>query len=749
MCPCPRRWALGCSALALLLAGCSQPGPDDGSTHDGPSLLDEIVPSLEPRPPTPSCSLSGTAADALPRLVAEGAPSSEASFPGAVALLPGLEQGLWIAESSGRVWSWVPGEPPEPIPKLIVDLSDRVDCCASRGLLAIARRPGPAPSEIFVHYHRADDPERTRVVRLSFDPAAGTADPDSESLVIELSHAGTAASGGALAFDADGMLLVGVGDDSIAAPSDPSSSPARDLGDLRGSVLRLDVSGPDPGYAIPPDNPHVAQPGARPEIFAHGLHDPRSCTASADDIWCTELGTGIRDELDLLAAADFGWPIVEGWRCTGPECEPSLYRGPRADYGLDDPESEPPHCGIVGGLALGPSGGGLHPGLAGAVLFADRCSGRTWGLRAELGAGAFEVIAAIESGALAMGRDAKGQPWLIDGLGRPTRLSVAQGGEPGTLATKLSQTGCFDELASLEPAPDLVPFVVASPLWSDGLLKARHIVVPPGESAVVHEAGHLRVPDRTLLIKTFVLEARPGDPTSRRPIETRFMVRRNGVWEFHSFRWTEAGDEAVRVSGEEQVQLELEGPEGPRELGWTFPDQVGCRNCHGFAGGRALGPVTAQLNRRVRYHDGEQIDERDQLAALAEIGLLAFEAGAPELSTLPALPDPRDPELPLDARARAYLHTNCSPCHQPRWLPPDLRFDTPLADTGMCDPILFPSPFVAGPRRVAPGEPEASNLWLRMATRGEGQMPPLGTSEVDPLGHALLEAWIEQLDDCP
>lgn len=731
---------------ALALAACSTPSVSDDDaetsgdeTSDGETSgddPDEPLPPLTPRPDAQSCRLAGTAAGALPRLRAE--PVVGPSFPKAVQILAAPEAGVWVVEADGRIWSV---DPDLDEPELVVDLSDRVDCCNSRGLLAAALGPGP---ELFVHYHRAVDPERTRVARLSID--AGVADPTSEQTILEVDHAGVAASGGALAFDADGMLLIGIGDDRSSPPSNPDDSPARDRMDLRGSVLRLDVSDPGPGYAIPADNPFVGDPDSRPEIFAIGLHDPRSCATDLQTgrTWCSDAGTGLREELDaLLPGADFGWPIVEGFACTLGECEPALFAGPHADYGLADPDAAIQHCGLVSGIGYR---GAALPDLAGVQLFGDRCSGRTFGLRTEVGPGAVEVIAEIADGLAAIGPDASGEPWLVDGQGRLARVQLADGGLPGTLPTTLSQTGCFPDVPGSSLAPDLVPYLVASSLWSDDLLKNRYMVVPPGERVLVRDDGTWLFPEGSMLIKTFVLEARPGEPDSRRPIETRFMVRRNGVWEFHSYRWTDDKRDALLLTDDETVTLQVDGPDGTFEFEWTFPDTIGCRNCHGFAGGRPLGPITTQMHRQVRYGDGEP---QSQLAALLELDLLEFDAGTPpNLASLPALADPRDPDASLDDRARAYFQANCAHCHRPAWMRPDLRADTPLAETGLCELVEFPSPWVDGDVRVLPGAPEQSNLWLRMGTRGEGQMPPLGTELVDPLGHALIGEWIAGLQSC-
>jgi hypothetical protein len=48
--------------------------------------------------------------------------------------------------------------------------------------------------------------------------------------------------------------------------------------------------------------------------------------------------------------------------------------------------------------------------------------------------------------------------------------------------------------------------------------------------------------------------------------------------------------------------------------------------------------------------------------------------------------------------------------------------------------------------RIAPGQPDASGIYVRMRARGDGrQMPPLATERVDEDGSALVRAWIEAL----
>src|SRR5205823_3294234 len=61
--------------------------------------------------------------------------------------------------------------------------------------------------------------------------------------------------------------------------------------------------------------------------------------------------------------------------------------------------------------------------------------------------------------------------------------------DPAGLPTRLSQTGLFRSLESLEPAPGLIPYAVNSPLWSDGAAKRRWIALPGGARITYRPTG--------------------------------------------------------------------------------------------------------------------------------------------------------------------------------------------------------------------------------------------------------------------
>lgn len=175
--------------------------------------------------------------------------------------------------------------------------------------------------------------------------------------------------------------------------------------------------------------------------------------------------------------------------------------------------------------------------------------------------------------------------------------------------------------------------------------------------------------------------------------------------------------------------------------------------CHTRAANYVLGLNTAQMNRDHDY--GGKTD--NQLRTLAHIGVLkvpgqsnAVHGELPKLaSEYQKLVDPADESQPLEARVRAYLHANCAHCHTDAGggnSKLELSAKTPLDKMALVDALPQHDSFkLPDARLVAPAAPERSLLLYRLAKRGAGQMPPLGTNVVDEVGTDLLRAWIERL----
>lgn len=289
----------------------------------------------------------------------------------------------------------------------------------------------------------------------------------------------------------------------------------------------------------------------------------------------------------------------------------------------------------------------------------------------------------------------------------------------------LSQTGCFDLATPKHPSAHagLVPYDVVSELWSDGARKRRWIGLPAGQSMTLGSNGAWAAPVDTMLVKEFAIETTPGDPHTRRPVETRFLVNDAQLgWRGFSYRWNAAGTDAELL------------PDAPLVASWpldtggqhahVYPSRTQCRSCHATAQGPVLGLRPEQLARWFDY-DGVIAD---QLATLATLGV-------GPASAAPALVSPHDPTASVERRMRGYMAANCAHCHNPQYISiKDMRFATPLAQTRLCEVIV-------------PGSPAQSEVYRRVTNRPG--MPPLGTVAVDALARDLLGAWISQMTSCP
>ena len=206
--------------------------------------------------------------------------------------------------------------------------------------------------------------------RLSrFHVVNGAAIPESELVILELSELGDFHQGGAVRFGPDGMLYLGLGDNTV-------SDDAQDLAALTGKIIRIDIrhASAERPYGIPDDNPFAAAPGVRPEIWAYGLRNPwRISFDGRGRLWVGDVGASHREEVSLATAgANLGWPVFEGSSCVrgGGQCAAhSDAIAPVAEYGHSL------GCAITGVTA--------HPRAADTVVFSDLCSGRVWALTGE------------------------------------------------------------------------------------------------------------------------------------------------------------------------------------------------------------------------------------------------------------------------------------------------------------------------------------------------------------------------------
>ncbi len=169
------------------------------------------------------------------------------------------------------------------------------------------------------------------------------------------------------------------------------------------------------------------------------------------------------------------------------------------------------------------------------------------------------------------------------------RLRVGQ--NPRDLPPLLSQTGVFQSLKDLTPAAGVLPYGVNSPLWSDGALKRRWLILPKDAQVGFSAYGAWKFPPGAVLVKHFELAAENGRPARR--LETRLLVvDRRGSGYGVTYRWrADASDAELLTDGlTEEIDL------GDRKLTWTYPSRNDCLTCHTANAGFVLGVNTRQLN---------------------------------------------------------------------------------------------------------------------------------------------------------
>ena len=89
----------------------------------------------------------------------------------------------------------------------------------------------------------------------------------------------------------------------------------------------------------------------------------------------------------------------------------------------------------------------------------------------------------------------------------------------------ISASGLFSNISNQTASPGLIPYSVNSPLWSDGTSKVRYMALPNHSKVKFSRNGKWAFPKNTVLVKSFYLDMIRDDPTTRRIIETRFLIK--------------------------------------------------------------------------------------------------------------------------------------------------------------------------------------------------------------------------------
>lgn len=307
------------------------------------------------------------------------------------------------------------------------------------------------------------------------------------------------------------------------------------------------------------------------------------------------------------------------------------------------------------------------------------------------------------------------------------------------MPAKLSAFGLFQPGGSV-PISTVLPYELATPLFSDYADKARLIALPAGQKAVVGPDGRVQFPLGTVLVKSFGWTSVNGG----RPVETRLLIHRASGWVALPYIWDADGrDATLKVAGG-RLPIRFTRANGDEHsISYAVPNKNQCKDCHSQNG--AIVPIGPRVGNLVFPGVGKAGAGAGR-AALAR----AFTNPAALAGPVVRWDDARGASL--DSRARAYLDVNCAHCHSPGgsasnsglFQGRDVRDGKALG--------IGKRPVAAGRGSggrdfaIAPGDPDASILIYRLENTDPGiAMPELGRGMVHREGAALLREWIASM----
>lgn len=311
--------------------------------------------------------------------------------------------------------------------------------------------------------------------------------------------------------------------------------------------------------------------------------------------------------------------------------------------------------------------------------------------------------------------------------------------------------------------PDVQPYELNTPLFTDYAGKLRTVWMPKGQAADWKPDAAFDFPVGTVVTKTFFYRkgpdgsVAPGDALrlsetgegldlkAIRLVETRVLVRRAGGWVAFPYVWNEAQTKATLKRTGQPIRMTLSRPGRSDSFVYQVPNVNQCAGCHATDhAAKALLPIglkSRHLDREVTVA-GARFNQLDRLT------LIGYLHGLPATGRLRAA-DWRDETASLDSRARAWLDINCGHCHSPKG-PADtsglyLDAASPSGPSlGLCKPPVAAGQGTGGfLHGIEPGRPDLSILIFRTGSTDPGaMMPELGRSLVHDEGLNLLRRWI-------
>ena len=246
------------------------------------------------------------------------------------------------------------------------------------GLLGLVFHPKYPQDKRFFIYHTLQNPKRSILVEQRVDdPVKLTVDESYRRVLLEINQPYWNHNSGIPVFGPDGYLYLSTGDGGKA--NDPHDF-GQNTFSLLGKILRLDIDRKTGAleYGIPKDNPFVAKPGFRPEIWALGMRNPwmMHWDFSTNTLYCADVGQHQKEEVNLIQkGGNYGWSFREGTQAFDLK-----KRSSPEEVTFIDPVFEYDHTqgtSISGGFICR---GKSLPSLHEHYLFGDWGTGKCWGI---------------------------------------------------------------------------------------------------------------------------------------------------------------------------------------------------------------------------------------------------------------------------------------------------------------------------------------------------------------------------------
>lgn len=315
---------------------------------------------------------------------------------------------------------------------------------------------------------------------------------------------------------------------------------------------------------------------------------------------------------------------------------------------------------------------------------------------------------------------------------------------------KLSDYHFFKGLLKEQnPADRVLPYNLASTLFTDYVLKKRFVWMPQGEKALYDgDAKSLDFPVGSVIIKNFYYDnVLPNN--QKRIIETRLMIMKNEGWIFAEYVWNEAQTEAFLDMNGSYTNVSWKKEDGVTlSANYRIPSETECFTCHKVNEIPVpIGPKPQNLNNNYTYSNGSY----NQLQKWIAVGYLD---GNNLPTNIVSTIDYRDTTKSLEMRVRSYLDINCAHCHQEgshcSYRPIRLAFSETgnFQNMGVC---VAPDEHINGDLKyiIMPQRTDASVMYYRInTTDASARMPLLGRSMVDFEGVAMMKKFINSLAPC-